>query len=79
MTTINNSSGIVEAPADPLGNAWYETDARHLWILDMQDSKVNIELSLDMVDLGMPFTTIHDDINKANYTEGDFLLIGAGE
>ncbi|XP_050732695.1 uncharacterized protein LOC127006625 [Eriocheir sinensis] len=74
--TIYNTSGIIEAPADSTGGGWYEPNARYLWILDMQDSEVNIEVSLNMVDLGMPYTSIHDSM--VNYTAGDFLLVGAG-
>ena len=81
VETLYNTSGIIEAPADPSG-AFYQPNARYLWIMDMQKSNVNIEVTVEEMDLGVPYTNIHninEDNTKVNFTAGDFILVGAGE
>lgn len=75
---LYNTSGIIEAPEDPTGSNNYLPNARYLWILDMKHSNVNIEVTVEYVDLGRPYSIIHDEPNMLNYTAGDFILIGAG-
>ncbi|KAG0729923.1 hypothetical protein GWK47_029335 [Chionoecetes opilio] len=78
VETLHNTNATITAPEDPSGGSSYAPDARHLWILDMQQSDVNIEVTVQELDLGLPYTTIHETVSMVNYTEGDFLLIGAG-
>ncbi|XP_063844482.1 uncharacterized protein LOC135091061 isoform X1 [Scylla paramamosain] len=78
VEVLYNTSGIIEAPEDPSGNNWYQPDARYLWILDMQRANVNIEVTVEKLDLGLPYNAIHEASTKINFTAGDFVLVGAG-
>lgn len=75
---LYNTSGVIEAPEDPFGQNLYEHDAQHLWILDMQRANVNIEVTVEALDLGLPYNEIHEQDTMVNFTAGDFILIGAG-
>ncbi|MPC84127.1 hypothetical protein E2C01_078854 [Portunus trituberculatus] len=79
VEVLYNTSGTIEAPLDPSGSNWYEPDARYLWILDMQRANVNIEVTVEEMDLGLPYNEIHDIGSKINFTAGDFVLVGAGQ
>nr|XP_053643878.1 uncharacterized protein LOC128696579 [Cherax quadricarinatus] len=74
---LYNKSGTIVAPPDPNGNFHYCNYCETLWILDMGESDIKIELTIENTDLGFLTNAINNN-DLMNSTDGDFLLIGTG-
>lgn len=78
VTVLESPSGNLLAPPDQTGYFAYQPMVQSLWILDVGPVGSKIDLTLNWIDLGTQNPLIHD-YTLLNVSNGDFLLIGAGQ
>ncbi|XP_047477734.1 uncharacterized protein LOC125031182 [Penaeus chinensis] len=78
VTVLEGPSGNLLAPPDQTGYFSYQPMVQCLWILEVGPVGSHIDMTLNWINLGTHNSIIHD-YTMTNVSNGDFLLIGAGQ